>query len=105
MNVYLDDIRTCPDGWVHVKTAKEAINVLANNKVEAISLDHDLGEPEIENGTGNDVLLWIEEQVHTNPCYHCPVITVHSDNSSASYKMTLGIRAITTFLSKKQFIH
>lgn len=46
----------------HVKTAPEAIALLATGKVERISLDHDLGPPEA--GTGYDVAKWIEEAAY-----------------------------------------
>lgn len=47
MRVWLDDERPMPLGFdVHVKTADEAIKLLANGQVKVISLDHDLGENE-----------------------------------------------------------
>lgn len=36
--------RHTPDGWVGVKTSKEAIKVLKTNRVIEISFDHDLGK-------------------------------------------------------------
>ncbi|MHA2043235.1 MAG: cyclic-phosphate processing receiver domain-containing protein [Candidatus Thorarchaeota archaeon] len=42
-----------------VKTAKEAIDLLSQDNVVSISLDHDLGPPEA--GSGHDVAKWIEE--------------------------------------------
>ena len=90
MNIYLDDERPCPAGWVAAKTAPEAIALLKHNTVGQISLDHDLGEG---NGNGNDVLLWIEEMVFTKG-YRAPTIFVHSANSSAAAKMKAGILVI-----------
>ena len=49
MKIYLDDIRTKPEGWIRVKTAQEAFELLRSNKVFEISLDHDLGDD--KNGT------------------------------------------------------
>jgi hypothetical protein len=43
MRVWLDDVRDAPDGWVHVQTPEEAIELLRSGKVKEISLDHDLG--------------------------------------------------------------
>jgi hypothetical protein len=40
MKIYLDDIRTEPEGWVRVKTAQEAVELLKSNKVSEISLDN-----------------------------------------------------------------
>jgi hypothetical protein len=48
---------------------------LKENKVEEISLDHDLGDD--QKGTGYDVLLWIEEQVFLKG-YVPPKISVRS---------------------------
>ena len=50
MKLWVDDIRNpesfnkyaYPDEWVWVKTITEAIRVLANQKVEVVSLDHDI---------------------------------------------------------------
>jgi len=64
---------------------------LQKGDVTEVSLDHDLGDD--ERGTGNDVILWIEEQVYTNS-FVPPKIYVHSANSSAKQKMLLGINSI-----------
>jgi hypothetical protein len=54
MNVFLDDERTAPEGWVLVTSPQEAIRLLATGNVDQISLDHDLGDTSC---TGYDVLL------------------------------------------------
>ena len=69
MKVFLDDIRKPKDiyesdDWITVKTAWDAIKLLATNVVKEISLDHDLGD-DVTNGTGYDVISWIEKQVFT----------------------------------------
>ncbi len=43
MNLWLDDIRPAPDGWIWARTAKDAIRWLRTGKVVECSLDHDLG--------------------------------------------------------------
>jgi hypothetical protein len=91
MKVYLDDERNTPEGWNRVFWADEAIELLKTGKVTDISLDHDLGDD--ERGTGYDVVLWIEEAVATTD-FIAPIINVHSANSSARYKMNLGIQNI-----------
>lgn len=91
MNVYLDDERQTPEGWVRVYWPNEAIELLATGRVERISLDHDLGDD--TRGTGYDVVLWIEEMVATSG-FRPPVILVHSANSSAREKMLAGVRKI-----------
>lgn len=53
--LWLDDFRVPPDdSWTWVHTAKQAIAILDSCDVDAISLDHDLGEEE-RCGTGLDV--------------------------------------------------
>lgn len=42
MKVYLDDVRPTPDGWVRTYTSQETIDLLTNNDVDEVSLDHDL---------------------------------------------------------------
>jgi len=93
IKIYLDDERKTPTGWIGVKTPKQAIDLLKKHDVEEISLDHDLGDDK-NIGTGNDVLLWIEKQVFTNPKFKCPKIKIHTANPSARKKMELGLKSI-----------
>ncbi|WP_456364139.1 cyclic-phosphate processing receiver domain-containing protein [Priestia aryabhattai] len=44
VNLYLDDKRDCPSGFVIARTVDEAIRYLENYDVHILSLDHDLGE-------------------------------------------------------------
>jgi len=91
MKVYLDDERQAPKGWTRVLWPEQAIELLKTGNVKEISLDHDLGDD--VHGTGYDVILWIEEAVIVNN-FNPPIITVHSANTSARYKMELGIQTI-----------
>lgn len=43
INVFLDDLRPCPKGYKYVQTADECIKLITKNKVNTLSLDHDLG--------------------------------------------------------------
>ncbi len=43
INMWLDDIRPAPEGWVHVTTVHDAIALIKAAKVAKASLDHDLG--------------------------------------------------------------
>jgi len=80
MNVYLDDVRNAPEGFVLVKTVEECKELLLNNKVNILSLDHDLGN---DQPTGYDLVKWtIENKVYPN------VITVHSLNPVGKKNMT-----------------
>lgn len=56
MNVFLDDYRPCPRGFVHAKNAEECIALLKLGGVELLSLDHDLGWGQ---QTGVDVVMQI----------------------------------------------
>lgn len=44
INVYLDDLRDCPDGFTLARTFEEAVKLFENNEVNILTLDHDLGE-------------------------------------------------------------
>lgn len=43
IDLWLDDIRPAPPGWVHVKTVSEAKPYFERGEVRRASLDHDLG--------------------------------------------------------------
>jgi hypothetical protein len=85
--LYLDDERQAPEHFnIRCYTAANAIKVLSSGiPIDVVSLDHDLGDDKA--GTGYDVLLWIEEQVHTNPYYELPLLHIHTANPSARLKM------------------
>jgi hypothetical protein len=94
VRVWLDDVRDSPDGWVHVKTPEQAIELLRLGEVEEISLDHDLGlaTPDSER-TGYDVLAWLEQVVATNAWEHrLPVIRIHSANPVGWRRMEQAIK-------------
>lgn len=91
MKVYLDDERRAPEGWRRVETAAEAIALLESGEVRELSLDHDLGDD--AQGTGYDVVLWIEQAVALRG-FVPPRIHVHTANVSARRKMEQGVAAI-----------
>ena len=77
------------------KTSQVCIEILKNNKIEYISLDHDLGDAKLV-GEGYDVILWIEEALYTNACgetdYFIPsYYNVHSLNGPASERMFVAL--------------
>jgi hypothetical protein len=87
MRLWLDDI-----GWHWVKTADEAIAVLAAGNVEHASLDHDLSIAATmalpcEEKTGYDVVCWMEETGKWPT--HKP--TVHSQNPVGAARMRQAI--------------
>ncbi len=101
MKVYLDDLRTTPEGWTRAYWPDEAIGLLETGRVREISLDHDLGDD--ERGTGYDVVLWIEEAVATRG-FRPPKISVHSANSAARAKMESGIASIMRLAARSESV-
>lgn len=95
LKVWLDDERPAPDGWTPVRWPEEAISLINKGNVSHISLDHDLGDD--DHGTGYDVLLWVEEQVHINPDFVLPDINIHTANPSASDKMHRALDSIKKY--------
>jgi len=91
MNVYLDDERETPAGWLRAYWPDEVIKLLKTDKVKLLSLNHDLGND--NKGTGYDVLLWIELAVFIDG-FVPPLIAVHLANSSARIKMERAITQI-----------
>jgi hypothetical protein len=63
VRVWLDDRRAALEGWVHVRTPEEAIELLRAGGIEELSLNHDLGlDIGLRERTGYDVLLWLGRQ-------------------------------------------
>jgi len=93
VKLFLDHQRIPPAGWVHVRTAAAAIEILQTGTVIEVSLDHDLGDDDV-HGTGYDVIVWIEEAVAMQQFIPPKEIRVHSVNVSARQKMEAGIESI-----------
>lgn len=95
MKLYLDDEREAPEGWIRVKTAHEAIQLLELNRYDIVSLDHDLGtDHHTKPNNGYDVIEWLEEQILCNGYTPIPTIFVHTANPAARRKMTLTVSNI-----------
>ncbi|WP_440603267.1 cyclic-phosphate processing receiver domain-containing protein [Bacillus sp. GB_SG_008] len=43
MNVYMDDQRPCPAGFMLATTVEQALNFVRNNRVHTLSLDYNMG--------------------------------------------------------------
>lgn len=56
VNVFLDDTRPSPPGFVPARTAEQAIHYLLSGKVGILSLDYDLGTEPV---TGYDVVRFM----------------------------------------------
>lgn len=98
MRVFLDDVRSAPEGWVRAFWPEEVIHLLSTELVTELSLDHDLGDD--ERGTGYDVLHWLEEQVIMRG-FRPPSIKVHSANPPARIRMMNAIASIERHASKQ----
>lgn len=89
IHLYLDDMRSPPEGWTHVKTIEEAQEHLKRGDVYYCSLDHDLGEG--ENGTvlktGYDLVKWMAEE----NCWPVKKPIVHSMNPVGAENMRATI--------------
>jgi len=78
INLYVDDLRDCPDGFVIARTVEQAIYYLENFQIEILSLDHDLGMDEQRElmPTGYDLVKYIcEKGLRAERIY------LHTDNS------------------------
>lgn len=90
INLYVDDLRDCPIGFVVARTFQEAIHLLENHKVDVLSLDHDLGEDLKGNllPTGYDLVKYIcENGLRANKIY------IHTDNPVGRENMYQTLKA------------
>jgi hypothetical protein len=64
INLYVDDLRDCPDGFVIARTFDDAVKFFKENEIHILTLDHDLGENEDgqELKNGYDLVKYICEQ-------------------------------------------
>lgn len=100
--LFLDDTPgRLPEGWKLVQSPQQMIRLLAAEHIQAISLDHDLGD-DYSIGTGYDVIEWIEKKVVTDCTYFPPYIYVHSRNPSAVKKMQAGVNRIYDLLKERE---
>lgn len=99
IKIYLDDELPTPEGWNRFYDAEQLIFFMDDggdprsrlHNIEAISLDHDLGE---NKKTGYDFLVWLEEKVHEDPTFPVPEITVHSANPTGRANMMRALESI-----------
>ena len=82
INVFMDDLRDCPDGFILVKTVSQLICKLdelkeLDQEVNTLSLDHDLGENE---PTGYDFVKYLVELGNYDPSVYPKQIFLHTAN-------------------------
>lgn len=60
MKIWIDDIRSAPREFIHIKTLSELKSLLEKNAdaIEIISFDHDLGDGEPD---GYQIIKWLAE--------------------------------------------
>jgi hypothetical protein len=77
INLYLDDLRVCPEGFTVARTMDEAIQMMKKYNIYILSLDHDLGEDANGNllPTGYDLVKFICENNMMLAIVH-----IHTDN-------------------------
>lgn len=67
INVYLDDMRRCPKGFVHARNYEECVELLKDCEINVLSLDHDLG---VGQPTGMDVVRYmVEHHLYASEIY------------------------------------
>lgn len=77
INLYVDDLRICPDGFIKTTNYEDTIKMLKSEEINILSLDHDLGLD--SNGkialSGYDIVKYIcENNIKINRIY------LHTDN-------------------------
>lgn len=61
MKLWLDDVRSCPEGWELALSVNSAIKLIleAGDGFEFASLDHDLGDYSSDGGDGVKLTSWM----------------------------------------------
>lgn len=95
MKIWLDDLRQAPSGWQRTYNARTTIFFLETEDVTEISLDHDLGNPEVV-GTGYDVALFIYKRAFEGKKVPS-VCRIHSQNPVGAKQMQSALERINDF--------
>lgn len=100
VQLWHDDVRPAPEGWVWARTNDEAKRILSTSQVVEISLDHDLGFHDVEipedpdefitvmnlkgrdSQTGLDLVHWMVENDLVPE-----TVTIHSWNPPGAQAM------------------
>ena len=94
INIFLDDVRNAPEGYIRTWTVEETVMMIFQNQggIDILSLDNDLGLDQLE---GYKVLDWMESIVHSDPNFILPdQIRVHSANPVARKRMEVIIQKL-----------
>lgn len=98
--LYLDDVRTPPQGWAVARSHAEFVDWVAQNGVpDIVSFDHDLGDTSCPEMTGYDSAKWL--------CGHCvdngiplPEWAVHSSNPVGRDNIEHAMRSASRTINK-----
>lgn len=79
MNLWIDDVRPAPSGYVWCVSVGQAKQVIRNNElihepIEILDIDHDAGDYAFDGGDYIKLLDWLEETGRNYP------IRIHSMN-------------------------
>lgn len=87
--LWIDDLRTAPEGWDVARTYAEAVDMLFVTDYDVVSFDHDLGE----YFTGYDIICVLEERQQEG--FRVPrKMFCHSDNPPGRERIKQVIRKI-----------
>lgn len=102
MKLYLDDVRTPPEGWILVSNIETMAFLVSTEDVTHISLDHDLGNTDPDN-TGYDFMLWLEREVFLGSYnnHPFPLVTFHTENPVGRANMKRSLDKIYSMLKSK----
>lgn len=95
MKLYLDDVRKAPQNWIPVRNVLDAIQLLDEQEIKEISLDHDLGNGHL---TGLDLINQIEKEVIERN-FKPPKMYVHSMNPVGRKQMLVVIKRIEAIIN------
>jgi hypothetical protein len=94
-DLWLDDLRPAPDGWMHVTTVEEEQKYLCRGVVRRASLDHDLGVcSRCYNGTPE---RWLEEHGYQS--------MPHCEHFGTGYSLVRWMEAIDCWPLEKPTVH
>lgn len=87
MKLWIDDVRTPPDGYIWCKSVNEAITIISKtDDISLIDIDHDAGDYACDGGDYIRVLDYLEMHRYSYP------IRIHSMNPVGVMNMRAIIR-------------
>lgn len=79
INLYMDDLRSCPQGFVLARSGEECVQLLQDVKVHILSLDHNLDWDKMD---GYEVAKFmVDHQIYADEIY------LHSSNPVGRERM------------------